>query len=90
MSACTSGTRGSCVLSSTGGVLVRGVGSVCDMCMCYNFNSDLYTFLHPGFIFFPFYMSIPSHPTTSDNSCARLNSCHYSQCFTGPSISHLK
>ena len=29
-----SGTRGSGVLSSTGGVLVRGVGGVCDMCMC--------------------------------------------------------
>ena len=30
MSACMSGTR---VLSSTGDVLVRGVGGVCDMCM---------------------------------------------------------
>ena len=29
-----SGTRGSGVLSSTGDVLVRGVGVVCDMCMC--------------------------------------------------------
>ena len=33
-----SGTRGSCVLSSTGDVfemsVVRGVGGVCDMCMC--------------------------------------------------------
>ena len=29
-----SGTRGSGVLSSTGGVLVIGVGGVCDMCMC--------------------------------------------------------
>ena len=28
------GTRGSGVLSSTGDVLVRGVGGVCDMCMC--------------------------------------------------------
>ena len=34
MSACMSGTRGSGVLSSTGNVLVRGVGGVCDMCMC--------------------------------------------------------
>ena len=34
MSACMSGTRGSVVLSSTGDVLVRGVGGVCDMCMC--------------------------------------------------------
>ena len=38
MSACMSGTRGSDVLSSTGGVLemsaVRGVSGVCDMCMC--------------------------------------------------------
>ena len=38
VSACISGTRGSGVLSSTGGVLemsvVRGVGGVCDMCMC--------------------------------------------------------
>ena len=38
MSACMSGTRGSCVLSSTGDVLemgvVRGVGRMCDMCMC--------------------------------------------------------
>ena len=38
MSACMSGTRGSCVLFSTGDVLemsvVRGVGGVCDMCMC--------------------------------------------------------
>ena len=25
---------GECVLSSTGDVLVRGVGGVCDMCMC--------------------------------------------------------
>ena len=29
-----SGTRGSGVLSITGAVLVRGVGGVCDMCMC--------------------------------------------------------
>ena len=32
------GTRGSCVLSSAGDVLeinvVRGVGGVCEMCMC--------------------------------------------------------
>ena len=34
MSACISGTRGSGVLSSTGDVLVRGVGGMCDMCMC--------------------------------------------------------
>ena len=34
MSACMSGTRGSGVLSSTGDVLVRGVGGVCDMCIC--------------------------------------------------------
>ena len=38
MSAGMSGTRGSGVLSSTGDVLemsvVRGVGGVCDMCMC--------------------------------------------------------
>ena len=34
MSACMSGTRGSCVLSSIGDVLVRGVGGGCDMCMC--------------------------------------------------------
>ena len=38
VSACMSGTRGSCVLSSTYAVLemgvVRGVGGVCDMCMC--------------------------------------------------------
>ena len=34
MSACMSGTRGSGVLSITGDVLVRGVGGVCDMCMC--------------------------------------------------------
>ena len=34
MSACMSGTRGSGVLSSTGDVLVRGVGGVCDMCLC--------------------------------------------------------
>ena len=33
MSACMSGTRGSGVLSSTGDVLVRGVGGMCDMCM---------------------------------------------------------
>ena len=37
VSACLSGTRGSGVLSSTGGVLemsvVRGVGGVCGMCM---------------------------------------------------------
>ena len=38
LSACMSGTRGSGVLTSTGDVLemsvVRGVGGVCDMCMC--------------------------------------------------------
>ena len=34
MSACMSGTCGSGVLSSTGDVLVRGVGGVCNMCMC--------------------------------------------------------
>ena len=38
VSACMSGTRGSDVLSSTGDVHVmsvgRGVGGVCDMCMC--------------------------------------------------------
>ena len=38
VSACMSGTRGSGVLSSTGDVLemsvVRGVGGVCDICMC--------------------------------------------------------
>ena len=38
VSACMSGTHGSGVLSSTGDVLemsvVRGVGGVCDMCMC--------------------------------------------------------
>ena len=33
MSVCMSGTRSSGVLSSTGDVLVRGVGGVCDMCM---------------------------------------------------------
>ena len=34
MSVCMSGTRGSGVLSSTGDMLVRGVGGVCAMCMC--------------------------------------------------------
>ena len=38
VSACMSGTRGSGVMSNTGDVLemsvVRGVGGVCDMCMC--------------------------------------------------------
>ena len=34
VSACMSGTRGSGVLSCTGDVLGRGVGGVCDMCMC--------------------------------------------------------
>ena len=38
VSACMCGTRGSGVLSSTGDVIemsvVRGVGGVCDMCMC--------------------------------------------------------
>ena len=38
VSACMSGTRGSGILPSTGAVLemsvVRGVGGVCDMCMC--------------------------------------------------------
>ena len=34
MRACMRGTRGSGVLSSTGDVLVRGDGGVCDMCMC--------------------------------------------------------
>ena len=35
MSACMSGTRGSGALSSTGDVLVRGVGGVLDMCLCF-------------------------------------------------------
>ena len=35
MSACMSGTRGSGVLSSTGDVLVRGVGGVCGMCLAW-------------------------------------------------------
>ena len=38
VSACMSGTRGSGVMSNTGDMLemsvVRGVGGVCDMCMC--------------------------------------------------------
>ena len=38
VSACMGGTRGSGVLSSTGDVfemsVLRGVGGVCDMCMC--------------------------------------------------------
>ena len=38
VSACMSDTRGSGVLSSTSDVIemsvVRGVGGVCDMCMC--------------------------------------------------------
>ena len=34
VSECMSDTRGSGVLSSTYDVLVRGVGGVCDMCMC--------------------------------------------------------
>ena len=38
VSACMSGTRGSGDVSSTGDVLemsvARGVGGVCDMCMC--------------------------------------------------------
>ena len=34
MSTCMNGTRGSGVFSSTCDVLVRGVGEVCDMCMC--------------------------------------------------------
>ena len=42
VSACMSGTRGSGVLSSTGDVLemsvVRGVGGVCDMCMCFGWG----------------------------------------------------
>ena len=34
VNACMSGTCGSGVLPSTGDVLVRGVGGVCDMCIC--------------------------------------------------------
>ena len=34
VSVCMSGTRGSGALSSTGDMLVRGVGGVCDMFMC--------------------------------------------------------
>ena len=34
VSACMSGTSVSGVLSSTCDVLVRGVGGVCDRCMC--------------------------------------------------------
>ena len=36
MSVCMSGTRGSGVLSSTGDVLVRGVGGVCDLCLYFD------------------------------------------------------
>ena len=57
MSACMSGTRGSGVLSSTGDVLVRGVGGVCDMCMCLarggvggsvlsSFSFNIFRFIH--------------------------------------------
>ena len=35
MSTCMSGTRGSCVLSSTGDVLVRGVVVECVTCVCF-------------------------------------------------------
>ena len=35
MSACMRGTRGSGVLSSTCDVLVKGVGGVLDMCLCF-------------------------------------------------------
>ena len=38
------------------------------------FNSTLHTFLHPALVTFPLYMTIPSHPTTSNDSCDRLNS----------------
>ena len=34
MCVCCESVGCSCVLSSTGDVLVRGVGGVCDMCMC--------------------------------------------------------
>ena len=35
MNACMTGTRGSGVLSSTADLLVRGVGGVLDMCLCF-------------------------------------------------------
>ena len=35
MNECMSGTGGSGVLFSAGDVLARGVGGVCDMCMCW-------------------------------------------------------
>ena len=40
---------------------------------------------HPVFIIF-FYISIPSHPSTSNDSCDRLNSNQLSQFFINVSV----
>ena len=47
MSACMSGTRGSGVLSSTGDVLVRGVGGVCDRLSCLELSDLDWSRHHP-------------------------------------------
>ena len=50
------------------------------------FNSNLHTFLHQVLIIFPHHMSLPSQPTTSNDSCDRVNSNHLSQFFTSLSV----
>ena len=50
------------------------------------FNSILHTFVHPVLVSFPNHMSIPSQPTTSNDSCDKLTSNRLSQFFTCPSV----
>ena len=47
-----------------------------------SFNSILHTFLRPVLVTFPHHLTIPSQPTTSNDSCDRLNSNQLSLCFT--------
>ena len=49
---------------------------------------QLHTFIHPVLVTFPHHMSIPSQPTTSNDSCDRFNSNQLSQFFTCPSVFH--
>ena len=50
------------------------------------FKPRLHTFIHPVLVTFPHHMSILSQPTTSNDSCDRLNFNQLSQLFTFPSV----
>ena len=97
MSACMSGTRGSGVLSSTGDVLVRGVGGVCDMCMCLArggvgveggewMSSRSSSLLCRQAIFSHssshcFPTSLNIIRSSNEQGCARWEHCNYMSCF---------